>query len=239
MTTVTVEGKKRLPAKRNGYYFVAPEHQAILGREKFLAVTTLLGVIEKGGMGYALARASLREYMETPDKYQDPKEVIATIQGRWRKKAELGKTIHSLAEAIARGSDVHPVDIHEGYATAVYAFFAAVQPKAIEVEVNFYNTMHGYAGTADLLALVGADEKTYLLDFKTTPEVYREAKLQLCAYRECDWMLVRGELKPVPPIDATAVVLLGEDGTYTLRVVDASLETFLYAKGLYEGLEAM
>lgn len=241
MTTEILVGepKKKLPAKRNGYYFVAPEHQAVLGREKFLAVTTPLGVIEKGGMGYALARDSLREYMENPEKYQAPKEVIAAIQGRWRKKAELGKAIHSLAEAIAKGADVHPVDIHEGYATATRAFFLVVQPKVIEVEVNFYNTIHGYAGTADLLALVGVDEKTYLFDFKTTAEVYREAKLQLRAYRECDWMLVRGELKPVPPIDATAVILLREDGTYDFSLVDASLETFLHAKGLYEGLEAM
>ena len=190
-------------------------------------------------MGYALARDSLKEYMANPDKYQDPKEIIAVIQGRWRKKAELGKTVHSLAEAIAKGSDVQPIDVHEGYARAVWSFFNAIRPKPIEVEVNVYSTKWGYAGTSDLLALIGEDEKTYLCDFKTSPQVYREAKLQLRAYRECDWMLVRGELKPIPPIDATAVVLLRDDGTYDFSVVDASLETFLHAKGLYEGLEAM
>lgn len=239
MSAQAVEGKKRLPAKRNGYYYVSPEHLSVLGRERFLAVTEILGVTDKGGLAYAAAKLAVAIYMEHPELYQKPEEVASAAFAQWRKKADMGKTIHSLAEAIAKGSDVRPIGAHEGYATAVRSFFSVVQPRPLEVEVNCYSTKHGYSGTTDLLALIGADEKTYLCDFKTSPKIYKEFKLQLRAYRECDWMLVRGELKPTPPIDGTAVILLHEDGTYDFSLVDASLETFLHAKGLYEGLGAM
>ena len=54
----------------------------------------------------------------------------------------------------------------------------------IRIEQVVYHAGHGYAGTADLVALV--DGKVTLLDWKTGKAVYDEAHLQNAAY-SCAW----------------------------------------------------
>jgi hypothetical protein len=58
---------------------------------------------------------------------------------------------------------------------------ASVRLKPVLVERTVHSTVHGYAGTMDLLARVHG--KLVLLDFKTGKAVYPEAFLQNAAYR--------------------------------------------------------
>jgi hypothetical protein len=232
--------RKPWPIKRDGYYWIESEEmRKALGRDRFVAVTEILVVIGKGGMAWAAAKLAGTLIMADPYAYQTPEQLASAVFAEWRKKTGLGKAIHSLVEALAKGGDVQAVELHAGYAAAARAFFAHNLPKARQIEVNLYNSKMGYAGTSDFLGTYGSDETLFLTDYKTSPRVYDEARLQLAAYRACDFMLAEGKLLPLPRVDATAVILLGEDGTYSFNIVDAPLEGFLAAKDLYENLRAM
>jgi hypothetical protein len=57
----------------------------------------------------------------------------------------------------------------------------SVELKPILIEHGVYSELHGYAGTADLLAEING--KQTLLDWKTGKAIYPEAHLQNAAYR--------------------------------------------------------
>jgi hypothetical protein len=107
-----------------------------------------------------------------------------------RKAGEIGSDLHSLIEWGLRGElcqKVGPSPQIGPEAQIAYASWQKwrqkVNLKPIWVERTVWSTQYGYAGTADLLALVDGVET--LLDWKTGRAVYAESHLQNIAYRQC------------------------------------------------------
>ena len=84
----------------------------------------------------------------------------------------------------------------------------AVKPEVIATEMTIFSDIHGYAGTVDLVCRI--DGVPYVIDFKTSKQVWKEYELQVSAYRMA---LENGE----NPIDEK-----NPNGTDTGRIVDLS-----------------
>jgi hypothetical protein len=55
------------------------------------------------------------------------------------------------------------------------------QPEVIATETTIFSDIHGYAGTVDLVCRI--DGVPYVIDFKTSKQVWKEHELQISAYR--------------------------------------------------------
>ena len=141
--------------------------------------------------------------------------------------------IARLAEYIAH-TDFVPHHFR-GNAAAVQAlarFMDAWDIEPLGVETLLASTTHGYAGTADLWATVGAlDGQRALLDLKTGGGIYREYALQLAGYRWADFLQAEdGTEQPVPEVDACYCIHLdrkGPDGPQVRLVpVTVTRDTF-------------
>jgi len=56
-----------------------------------------------------------------------------------------------------------------------------VKPEVIATEITVFSEIHGYAGTIDLVCRI--DGVPYVIDFKTSKQVWKEHELQVSAYR--------------------------------------------------------
>jgi hypothetical protein len=61
------------------------------------------------------------------------------------------------------------------------AWFNEVKPETIATERTVFSEIHGYAGTVDYICRI--DGVPYIIDFKTSKQVWREYELQVSAYR--------------------------------------------------------
>lgn len=57
----------------------------------------------------------------------------------------------------------------------------AVKPEIIATETTVFSDIHGYAGTVDCVCRI--DGVPYVIDFKTSKQVWKEYELQVSAYR--------------------------------------------------------
>lgn len=55
------------------------------------------------------------------------------------------------------------------------------KPEVIATEYTIFSDIHGYAGTIDLICRIGG--VPYIVDFKTSKQVWKEYELQISAYR--------------------------------------------------------
>ena len=152
--------------------------------------------------------------------------------------ARRGTEVHTLAQKLAAGGDVPIPDELLGHVDAYLAFEKDWQPREILVEAPVANITARYCGTIDAIADL-ADGHRWLLDLKTTRSgIFREAALQLAAYRYAEWYLdPDGTPKPMLEVDRCGAVWLKADRTYELVPVDATPATFrvfLYAKQIAE-----
>lgn len=171
-------------------------------------VTTVIGALEKPALVPWAARiqqeadieTAWRLYsgplsMERPDK-ESFAERFRELAGKekehqkaLREAGELGTDLHALIETWCKrrmGEKVADQEIKHERAYYVYAGFetwaASVDLDPIAIEAPVYSVAHSYAGTLDLLALVSG--RLTLLDWKTSPRVYPEMRLQNIAYRK-------------------------------------------------------
>src|SRR6266487_4769661 len=146
-----------------------------------------------------------------------------------------GSQLHQAAEAIIQGKQYQiPQDsLAQAQAYARFRDDWHVSPLAVERIVG--SVEHGYAGTFDLLAMLGEDP--WLLDLKTNASgIYGETALQLAAYRNGDW----AETPPIlgrlqDPELQTGAVWLKPDGEYELIPIttgEPEFRAFLAAKEL-------
>lgn len=218
--------------KRGDYYYY--------NGKVYPAVTAILSVIAKPALVPWAVRQACEAIWSDPETCNSYERVYAAVMARRDHGASKGTTIHSLAESLERGGEIVVEDLPEsirGYGVAFREFVARERPQVLFTEANCYSDRYGYAGTIDLIAVL-SDGLTYLCDYKTGKEVYREAALQIEAYRNTDFILPRGDATPVelPQIHKTAIVLLRPDGTHEFREVRGDLSTFLAAKTLWEAL---
>lgn len=110
-------------------------------------------------------------------------------QKHLKEASELGGDLHKLIETwcLQRMGVPRPEPvINNEQAYYVYAGFEqwakSVDLYPLAIEAPVYSLKHCYAGTLDCLALVNGD--LTLIDWKTSPRIYPEMRLQNVAYRQ-------------------------------------------------------
>ena len=148
--------------------------------------------------------------------------------------AKTGSDVHNLCEQIAKGEDigrVHP-DL-QGFVDQYVRFIHDFEPGFLEVEATAWSETYGYAGTLDFIAMVG--DEAVIIDIKTGKSgAWPDVALQLSAYANADYLIdASGERRPLPQIDAAAVLTVRPD-EYRLIPVRLGDDVFDTFKALIE-----
>lgn len=102
--------------------------------------------------------------------------------------SERGKRVHAAIEGFLNAPDGTQVDVDEDLAKPFKKFidwWILNEVEVIEIECPVWSDEGGgYKGRFDLAANLkeGGKKLLYLLDFKTTPRIYDDVKMQLAAY---------------------------------------------------------
>lgn len=170
-----------------------PRHYTDSRGRKLPSATTILSLLDKPAL-VGWAAKTVTEYVRERalgngnDGPVDRDRLVSILDAapkEWRKVSrkacDTGTMVHGAIETILKGGREPEAPSPEAL-SALVAFYEwrdahALTP--IETEVTVYG--NGYAGTADLVAIL--DGKTYLVDFKTSTGVWPENYLQVAAYR--------------------------------------------------------
>lgn len=220
--------------RRDGYYRLT-----IGGIElKFASVTTILKVIDKPALGTWMAKQAAGLVLENPHEYSTAEKAASGVFGKRDSAGDRGTAVHEATELLDTGTALDFVlegmdPAYHGYLRA-YDRFLKVSPytEILHSEVTLYSTVYDYAGTTDRIIRWG--DEVWLIDFKTSGQLYPEVGLQLEAYRKCNWLLKGEELTPMPKVDRMAAIRLGADGQYEFRTYEGDFQAFLAAKRLWE-----
>ena len=143
--------------------------------------------------------------------------------------AKTGSDVHGLCEQIAKGEHVcrvHP-DL-QAFVNQYRQFIVDFEPGYLEIEATAWSETYGYAGTLDFIATVG--NEVVITDIKTGKSgAWPEVALQLSAYANADYLInAAGERRPLPQIDAAAVLTVRPDGyqLIPIRLGDDVFDTF-------------
>jgi hypothetical protein len=217
--------------------------------EKFVSVTTAIGVIDKPALrswvGKSVATYAVENLAQVSAvAAKDPEGAIELLKGApWRqstKAANIGSAVHAAVEALVLERPMpEPADELKPFMVQFADFLEAYKPRFEMSEATVYSREHGYAGTLDSIAvielpLIGG---RYLLDVKTGKGVYPEAALQMSAYARGEFIgLPDGTEAAWPAIDAAAVVHLRPDSFELIPVrIDAEIfATFLSALDIFQ-----
>ena len=138
-----------------------------------------------------------------------------------------GSQLHQAAEAIVQGKPYSIPKDSIPQAEAYARFRDEWHASPLATERITASLEHGYAGTFDLLAMLGDDP--WLLDLKTNASgIYPETAIQLSAYRRADWAETPPILERLQnPELRTGAVWLRPDGGYELLPVETREVEFL------------
>jgi hypothetical protein len=208
----------------------------VLG-ESYPSVTTILKVLDKPALVKWAARTAAELVLKDPVTYSTPELAAQGIYGKREKAAERGTGVHEIAEMLALDKPLPPLETidesQQGYCQALLGFWRTAKPEVLISEAVCVGREHRYAGTCDLIAAMG--DELVMLDYKTGRAAYREASLQLSAYRGADSIFLNGSLQPMVETVVGIVVLLAPDGSWRIhRQPEIPLEVFLACKRLYE-----
>ena len=237
MPSPVEEPKKPKSNRRNGlYYFDTFPEGILFDKNKGLpSVTTILGdTIAKPGLITWAAKLASRAALQDPSITEE--QATSAIYEAKKEGGSRGGLVHSLTEAADNGhlADIETLPPHiRPYALAHQKFIKDFQPKLIKNEMVVANFTFGYAGQLDRIYDIREDMD--IVDFKTSPRYYKENGLQLSAYKHAEFVYdkINKVWSPMPKVHRTLVVLLGEDGTYTVKETDEPLEIFLALKKVY------
>ena len=154
------------------------------------------------------------------------KTIRKQFQLRWNEKRDRGSSTHDFVEQHILGVAIDPSEYGtaEGNARSWLRFVEKHDPTFIMSEATVFNLRHGYAGTLDSIMEVGGQR--WLVDVKSGPRTYIDHVIQLAAYRHAEGVYIgAGQVEPMPEVDATAVLLLGED-RYKFEPVEADQDAF-------------
>ena len=100
-------------------------------------------------------------------------------------------------------------------------------PKVLSTEITVFNDSEGYAGTVDCLMEI--DGEVWLIDFKTSQQVWPEYELQVSAYKHAEL--------PVNIAPKLAILQIGyrknKDG-YKFNEIQDKYDLFLAAKQIWK-----
>jgi len=206
--------------KRGGFYWVEGK--------PFPSVTKILGdVIRKPALEYWMKKEVYLAMVADPTLSET--EAMVAPYAKADKAKSRGTTVHSIIEATKQGAKIEEVpEAFAGYKKAFDTWLADIKPEIVENEKTLVNIVKRYAGTCDMIAKI--DGKSYVVDFKTSKDgaTYQEAELQIAAY-----------FYSLEAVSGACVVGLGENGTYTHKVIGdlpGCFGAFLATKTLWEFL---
>jgi hypothetical protein len=208
-------------------------HALGLDGDRIPTVTTIIG---NSTPKPALLWWSARKAAEWAATHRDLLDAIgedewidqaAGAHNRERNKAALrGTDVHRYAEGLLSGEPIEIPDEHLAITRQAVDFMDAWRVQPIASERPCVNLEHRYGGTFDLIAKL-ADDKTWLLDWKTGKGPFAEQTLQLAAYAGCDiYRDADGNDQPMPEIDRLGFVMLSDDGWDLVPVVGDTLRLF-------------
>lgn len=101
-------------------------------------------------------------------------------------------------------------------------FWTACKPITLAREVTVVNAEHNYAGTLDWCGMLQSPPKgvsvgPWILDWKTSKDVWPEHEIQVSAYRHSDW--IREFQRQDPPENVKALATLAGDGGWHLGIL--------------------
>jgi hypothetical protein len=160
------------------------------------------------------------------------------------RKADLGTYLHAAMEAHSLGKPFPewPAQVRPRM-EAFLRFCEQHDPKYIATEASVYNRTQRYAGTLDAIVELGG--RRYVLDMKSSKDIYPDVALQLAAYRHAEFIgLPDGSEAPMHDTDGAVALHLadGEDGAgeWKLLEVDAGEDVFrffLYVREVFRWQE--
>lgn len=220
-----------IPERRNGFYYVNME-----GKDYVLpSVTTITSeTMPKGNLIYWAAKTAARAALHNPTLSED--EAAKSITQAKTDGGDRGRIVHDFVEAMDNGAtpnfDGLPEKI-KPYVQAFISFKKDLEPKLVMNERKVMNLSLGYAGRLDRVYEIKG--QNVLVDFKTSKDYYPEMGLQLTAYKNAEFSFekVGGPYIPMIKIDSTAIVLLGEDGTYSFKKTDEPLDVFMALRSIW------
>lgn len=138
-----------------------------------------------------------------------------------------GSNVHQLTEDYDHGMECSLLDENgkPKYSLEEWAMFERYvdfcknyNPHNLLIEQTFVNGKLGFAGTLDRICII--EDKTYVLDIKTSNGIYNSYWLQLAAYKELYHEMAMSSSETYPPIDGVAILWLnaktrtyGKNGT--------------------------
>ncbi len=231
--------KRDYPLRRNSTYYIRmPDTNQPSGYRdlELPGVTTILSAVCNKPMliNWAAKQAAAKALAEP---WLSLEEVLAkSITAKKDTAIDIGKTIHTFAEHYANGEKLTIDELPEElrpYGKAFIAFIELHKPRVLFTEVTVFNATLGYAGTADLIAIM-ANGKTAILDWKTGKSTYKESHLQQMAYANAEYIYTKDH-KVIPMVDVQEqyLVHLKENGTHILIPVQEPFEKFVKALEFY------
>jgi len=224
------------------------------------SVTTILEVLSKPALvywkGQEVARAIYRDskafFGQAWDVSEDQaiKWAMGKADEQRDRAAKLGSSIHLLADMQARsqsGSEkaqdgFQVSDEEKPYLEAWKRFTAFLEAQGASIVSSEHAVWgEGYAGTYDLI--LSMDDALWMVDIKTSKDIYPEYALQLAAYGHAAGIILANDPKlyPMPKIDRYAVLHLRpdaypQDGYKLIEypVTERDYFSFISALDLYE-----
>ena len=206
-------------------------------------VTTVIDVLSKPALPRWAAKETATFAVANRKSWQDLDEQAAVdlLKGApWRMSGSAmskGTEIHAIAEKLLMNEQVDfvPPDVQNSV-RGVAQIIDWLKPEVIHMEASIWNMTKGYAGTTDLIAKI--DGETWLLDWKSSKDVYPDMGLQLAAYGHGEVILKPdGTEIPVPKIDKFAVAHVPKEGKASIVMIDvteADFGAFTAALAIFE-----
>lgn len=218
------EANQKWP-KRNGMYYFD-----IDGKEVILpAVTEILRVLAKPALVNWAAKEAAKIALDNPTLTE--KEVVGQFGQISGNAATRGRGVHNFFQQILNNQyDIDAPEQYRPYLEGIIRFQKEYQVTPIFNERIVKSLKYGYAGTVD--QAVKTNNQTWLIDLKTSKQIYPEMGLQLECYKQA---LVEEGFK----IDKTAILLVPGDGTFQLAEVKGDIEVFLALKKVWEWMEGL
>lgn len=152
----------------------------ITGTKEYPSVTWICGQYPKG-VGF---------YRWLADKGWDEAEAEKEAAG------DRGRKVHHLVSSLLLGNEIkmddtvlnsetgeqEPITLEEYEASMSFVeWHKEAKPKTLANEITIWNDKDNYAGTLDYICEI--DGEIWLIDFKTSKEVYASHEIQLSAYK--------------------------------------------------------
>lgn len=176
--------------------------------QRFPSVTTVIANAAKPALLWWSARMAAERALDEYPTYPPAVEVDGVLTPAWEEgqrervkehlvrahiemrdaKANIGTEIHELVEAYVKDQPIPAVSKEaQPYVAPLIAWLGKRKIEVLEQEASVWNESFEYAGTLDCLWKI--DEVIWLLDVKTTNDVYPEVVLQVAALAKGDFLI--------------------------------------------------